>query len=804
MLIPYISFNYFLIGCISDCPYVLTIAPEFSTPQFYFLHLRKFFEYSFRYYRLNHVQHLTRAMLWLSTAEDMYMILIKSNFIDYNIVPFTNSLHCLSDIFLHFLIQQNLTILYCSHKMVSDFVDRMRPLSQFHYNCIIIPQTPFTKGGSRFPRRRDSGVYNFNQYSVRQARKGNGAWTCPCPVRKIEEMVQVNGIVKAYGRHVLFDGASFTLGAGERAGLVGRNGSGKTTLFRLILGEEQPDSGSISVPRDYRAGHLLQHMRFAAGAVLDEAALGLRGDGPVESRTYRAQAVLMGLGFRREDFSRHPSELSGGFQVRLNLVKLLLEEPNLLLLDEPTNYLDIVSSRWLGRFLKSWKGELILITHDRDFMDSVTTHTIGIHRARTRKIAGGTHKLHEQILAEEEVCERTRSNDEKRRRELEEFINRFRAQATRARAVQSKIKMVQKKGRMEKLPEEKKLDFEFNYAPHESKWLLRAEGISFGYRPGSPLFSSLDLSVARNDRIAVIGRNGQGKTTLLKILAGELKPDGGDINYSAKTALAHFGQTNVTRLDPARTIEEEILGSLPEHNGRAARNVCGAMLFGGDDALKKISVLSGGEKSRVLLGKIICQPANLLLLDEPTNHLDMASVDALIEAIEAFEGAAVIVTHSEMILRCLATRLVVFDGGRVSVFEGTYEDFLERKGWADEYPAPAGATAKNAVRAVNRKDLRRARAEIIAMRSRVLGGLQSKISLAEEGIIAFERQVEDDSRALIEASMKGNGQEIKRLSKSIHDAKEKIEALFEELAEAARELKARQGEFETRFAELGE
>ncbi|MDA8170214.1 MAG: ABC-F family ATP-binding cassette domain-containing protein [Nitrospiraceae bacterium] len=606
---------------------------------------------------------------------------------------------------------------------------------------------------------------------------------------------------------MLFNGASFTLGAGERAGLVGRNGSGKTTLFRLIMGKEPPDEGSISVPRDYRVGHLSQEIRFAAGTVLAEAMLGLMGDHSLESQDYRAKAILMGLGFDEGDFSRHPLELSGGFQVRLNLGKLLLEGPNLLLLDEPTNYLDIVSSRWLGQFLRNWKGELILITHDRDFMDAVTTHTIGIHRARTRKIAGSTHKLYEQILAEEDVYERTRANGEKKRRELEEFINRFRAQATRARAVQSKIKGLQKKDRLDRLSKEKGLEFEFNYAPHESKWLLRAEDISFGYRAADPLFGDLSLSVGRKDRIAVIGRNGQGKTTLLKLLAGEMKPDRGSISYSGKTALAHFGQTNISRLEPSRTVEEEVLDSMTEHRRGAARSICGAMLFEGDDALKKISVLSGGEKSRVLLGRLIAQPANLLLLDEPTNHLDMESIDALVEAIGAFEGAVIMVTHSEMILRAVATRLVVFDGG-ARVFEGTYEDFLRQAGWKGEEAAPLSygngrPSGKGGGKAANRKDIRRVKADLITMRSRVLGGLQEKIKQAEEEIIALEEQVENDNRALISASMKGDGEEIKRLSKSTHHAKEEMEALFAQLAAATEELETRRSEFGTRLAELG-
>ena len=248
----------------------------------------------------------------------------------------------------------------------------------------------------------------------------------------------------------------------------------------------------------------------------------------------------MGLGFSMEDFSRHPLDLSGGYQVRLNLAKLLVSEPNLLLLDEPTNYLDIVSIRWLTRFLKGWRGELILITHDRDFMDGVTTHTMGIHRKKIRKIAGPTHKLYQQILMEEEVYEQTRINEEKKRKEVEQFINRFRAQATRARAVQSKIKALRRKERLEKMSGIKDLEFEFVPAPFTGKWLIEAKDISFSFEPeGPPLIDGLNLTVGKKDRIAVIGKNGKGKTTLLNLLAGELQPLNGSgvPSFTIKTCL---------------------------------------------------------------------------------------------------------------------------------------------------------------------------------------------------------------------------------------------------------------------------
>ncbi len=622
-------------------------------------------------------------------------------------------------------------------------------------------------------------------------------------------MIQVGNLSKAYGQQVIFDDIGFTVNAGERIGLVGRNGHGKTTLFKMILGEERPDDGIISIPNNYKVGHLSQHISFTEESVLKEGCLGLRPAEDGRDETYKVEAILMGLGFSADDFMRNPLELSGGYQIRLNLAKLLISEPNLLLLDEPTNYLDILSIRWLIQFLRNWKNELILITHDRDFMDSVTTHTMGIHRCTIRKIEGPTQKLYEQILMEEEVYEKTRINEEKKRKETELFINRFRAQATRASAVQSKIKALQKKEKLEKISEIKNLDFEFRSEPFWGKWLVEANDLSFSFAPEvPPLIDKLSMTIGKDDRIAIIGKNGKGKTTLLNLLAGELMPLSGSVTHNPKLKLAYFGQTNIQRLDPQKTVEEEILDTLPEYNRRAARNICGIMMFEGDKALKKISVLSGGEKSRVLLGKLLVSPANLLLLDEPTNHLDMESIDSLLEAIDAFEGAVMIVTHSEMILHAIATRLIVFDDGKVSVFEGTYQDFLGRVGWKNEINSRAvnrqnGDDQNNGqTKNTNKKDMRRMRAELINSRSRILGALQKGIAEVEETIMQLEGQIEKDTQALLDASVKGSGESIKTLSKSIHESKARIDTLFDELAALTEDLNTKSGEFEERLKDL--
>jgi ATP-binding cassette subfamily F protein 3 len=534
-------------------------------------------------------------------------------------------------------------------------------------------------------------------------------------------MIQVNNLDKCYGRQVIFEKAGFILNPGERVGLVGRNGHGKTTLFKMILGQDQPDSGSISIPSGYKAGHLSQHISFSGDTVLKEACLSLRDTEDGIDETYKAEIILMGLGFTLEDFSANPLDLSGGYQVRLNLAKVLVSDPNLLLLDEPTNYLDIVSLRWLTQFLRNWKKELIIITHDRDFMDGVTTHTMAIHRCNMRKEAGPTEKVYQQLLLEEEIHEKTRVNDDKKRKETEEFINRFRAKATKAKAVQSRVKALQKTDRLEKLTEIKNLDFAFKSAPFTGKQLMEVNDLSFSFdNDSSLLIDGLTFSVGKKDRIAIIGKNGKGKTTLLNLLAKELKTKTGTVNHHGQLKMAYFGQTNINRLSPHKTIEEEIMDVHPDGNRGATRKICGTMMFPGDNAVKKISVLSGGEKSRVLLGKLLVSPSNMLMLDEPTNHLDMESNDSLVEAIDAFNGSVIIVTHSEMMLHALATRLIVFDDGKVALFEGTYQDFLDRVGWKSENDssAPRIKKSKPRTKSVNKKQLRRERAAMLKMKSK--------------------------------------------------------------------------------------
>lgn len=613
-------------------------------------------------------------------------------------------------------------------------------------------------------------------------------------------MLKVSGLSKSYGEQVVFENISFAMSQGERLGLVGRNGTGKTTLFKIVLGEEEQDAGTISMPRYYTIGHLSQHLKFSEGSVLEEAAKNLPNSEDGIDETYKAEAILMGLGLTEEYFSLKPSELSGGYQIRLNLAKVLVSNPSLLLLDEPTNYLDIVSIRWLKKFLQSWRGELMIITHDREFMDSVTTHTMAIHRSKVRKVSGATEKLYAQIIQEEEIYEQTRQNDEKKRVEIEEFINRFRAKATKASAVQSRIKALSKMGRLEKLMDINTLEFEFNSSPFMGKWLIEALDLSFGYAGGLPLINNLSLSVGKKDRVAIIGKNGKGKTTFLNLLAGELAPSTGEVRQHPSLKLAYFGQTNINRLDLKKTIEQEIMEAHPDYSRAAARRICGAMMFDGDKALKKIEILSGGERSRVLLGKLLVSPANMLLLDEPTNHLDMESIDSLVEAINTFDGAVILVTHSELILREVATRLIIFDGGEIRAFEGTYDEFLEKIGWSNEVAESGPAKAKQRI---NKKEARKLRADLLAEKQKTLGPMQKKMKEIEEEIIRLEQKAEEENRQLLAASQENDPDAIASFSKAYHDSRGKVDQLFDKLEGITAEHDSKVKEFEERFNAIG-
>ena len=495
-------------------------------------------------------------------------------------------------------------------------------------------------------------------------------------------MITLQDLSISFDGKALFHDVNVHFNQKEKIGLIGRNGSGKSTFLKLLLKELEPDSGEIKIPRNYKIGYLEQHIKFSHQTIIDEVASVLPEERIYE--TWKGEKILNGLGFSDEEMLQDPKLFSGGYQVKINLAKLLLLEPNLLLLDEPTNYLDIHSIRWLKKFLKDWTEELILITHDRNFMDSIITHTLNIHRGNFRKFPGNTKKIKEQILQEEEIYEKTRINQEREREKTQAWIDRFKSKATLASRAQSRAKMLEKMEVKEKLQAIVNLDFNFNYLNYNSKQnLMKVTDISFGYDPNKILINNLSFNVQKGDKICIIGKNGKGKSTLLKLLSQEIDVLNGEINIHEKVEIGYFGQMNIDRLNNDNSIYEEIQSVDPSIPETKVRTICAHMMFPGKASNKKIGILSGGERSRVTLGRILLNPVNLLFLDEPTNHLDMESTETLMEAVQRFEGSVIMVTHDEYFLNKIANKLIIYDEGKAFFYNGNYRDFQKKIGWKD-------------------------------------------------------------------------------------------------------------------------
>ncbi len=613
-------------------------------------------------------------------------------------------------------------------------------------------------------------------------------------------MIQFENITKSFGANTLFENVTFQVNPRERIGLVGRNGHGKTTLFRLIVNEDHADGGVVSIPKLYRIGYVKQQVDFTKKTVLEECMTGLLAH--ETDHHWKAEQILFGLGFVEKDLHARPEQFSGGYQVRLNLAKMLVSEPDLLLLDEPTNYLDITSIRWVERFLVNWPREVMIITHDRGFMDNVVTHVLGIHRKKIKKMAGDTGKYYAQVAQEEEIYEKTRVNDDKRRKEIELFISRFRAKARLANMVQSRIKTLAKKDKQAKLENLKNLEFSFKSKPFHGKYVCTAKNLSFFYEPEKQLISQFNLAVGTRDRICIIGKNGKGKTTLLKLLAGALAPQQGEISYHPAVTKGFFEQNQVHGLVDTRTVVEEILYSNSDVDPQSARNIAGAMMFEGDDALKKIQVLSGGEKSRVILGKLLVTPVSLLLLDEPTNHLDMESSDAMLAAIDNFDGTVILVTHNEMFLHAIAKRLVIFQNGQVDMFEGSYQDFLDRVGWQEDESLPIRNEKYPQNSKASKKEIKRRRSEFMNERAKALTPLKENIRLAEKHIEEQEKKLHAFNLTMQEALERKESARIQELSKFIYKCQADIDRSFDEMERFTRAFEESSAQFDQQLQNL--
>jgi ATP-binding cassette, subfamily F, member 3 len=542
-------------------------------------------------------------------------------------------------------------------------------------------------------------------------------------------MIQISSLTKSFGDRVLFDNVTWQISDGERVGLCGVNGSGKTTLLKIFAGLEEADAGHVVKPSDLTVGYLPQDGLVHSGRTLYEEAMlafepllavkaemhGLEDrlghpdipDAEHESMLARYSdlqdrfrlhdgysmdlklaTVLNGLGFGQDDFHRPTETFSGGWQMRIALAKLLLARPNLLLLDEPTNHLDLEARNWLEEYLHDYPHAVILVSHDRYFLDTVVTRIAEVYLRQLNDYQGNySHYLVESQAKLERVREAKRQQDEDIER-MKMFIGRFRYQATKAAQVQSRIKMLEKIVPIEVPPERKRVHFTFPTAVKSGRMVFELKHARKAY--GDKLvFRSASLHIERGDRIAIVGPNGTGKSTLMRMLSGVEPPDAGGRHEGHQVVMQYFAQDEAARLEPTLTVYDTLGAGSPMHMVAAIRNILGGFLFSGDDVYKKVGVLSGGERTRLAVARMLLRPSNTLLLDEPTNHLDLDSKDVLLDALQDYGGTLIFVSHDRYFVEKLANRIIEVGGGEAHSYPGRYEEFLWSK-QARQLPAQGG------------------------------------------------------------------------------------------------------------------
>ena len=537
-------------------------------------------------------------------------------------------------------------------------------------------------------------------------------------------MIAFSRVSKQYGRQILFVDASFQLNPGEKVGLVGPNGAGKTTLFRMIVGEESPDDGDVSVPRKLTIGYFRQDVEEMAGrSVLDETIAGsgragqlhheleslndAMGDpaqagdmdrilarfGEVQEEyehlggyalEAQAREVLHGLGFDDERIEGDVGALSGGWKMRVAMARVLLARPDVLLMDEPTNHLDIESIIWLEAFLKALPGALLMTSHDREFMNRIVTKIAEIDGGEITTYSGNYDFYERERAVREANREAAYARQQAMLAKEQRFIERFAAHAAKAAQVQSRVKALEKIEKIE-LPKKRRVGTcDFRPPPRSGDQVATLEHVTkrFGRRV---VHDGINLTIRRGERWCVMGRNGAGKSTLLKMIAGALAPDAGRITLGASLKMGYFAQQSLDLLDPKLTIEEQLQQDFPHESTGMLRNLAGAFQFSGDDVDKKITALSGGEKTRLVMARMLLDPPNFLVLDEPTNHLDLATKEMLLDALKDFEGTMMFVSHDRAFLRGLSNRVLELGGesgtdAQPHIYPGTYTDYVARTG----------------------------------------------------------------------------------------------------------------------------
>ncbi|MBC2606873.1 ATP-binding cassette domain-containing protein [Pelagicoccus albus] len=645
-------------------------------------------------------------------------------------------------------------------------------------------------------------------------------------------MITLQNLTLQYGERFLFRGATATIGAKDRIGLVGANGAGKTTLLKLIAGKEPFDSGNIDkanyvsigyLPQDGIAAHgktLFDEVHTAFSDVLElkrkieeantrlneldtaeeeySETLELLGEWELQLEDLdvaripsRIESILLGLGFQSSDMQRMTDEFSGGWQMRIALAKLLLSQPSLLLLDEPTNHLDVESQAWLEEFLRRYHGSLLMVSHDRAFLDSLTTRTFEVYQGALTVYSGNYSKYETQSVERRAQLEKAYAKQQRELAKTQQFIDRFRAKATKARQVQSRIKALEKVERIEIEQEADQVAFSFPEPPRSGQNVIEVQNLRKCYGELEVIHSA-NIRIERGDRIAVVGVNGAGKTTLAKILAGVEPFQEGERIVGGNTSISYFAQHQADELDPELDIFETIERVAEVGNNTSLRTILGSFLFQGDDVFKKVKVLSGGERNRVALAKMLVQPANFLILDEPTNHLDIRSQDVLRGALEKFPGTFLIVSHNRDFLDSIVSKVLEVRKDGLSLHPGNVSDYLARLEARKSAVAPNSAYSRTEpkpateTKTQNPKELRRLRAQQQAK----LKPLTDKLKKVEGEIAKLESQQSEYESLMADPDFYKDSAKSQEVLTTYDANKGKIETAYETWSDLSDQIAA--------------
>lgn len=631
-------------------------------------------------------------------------------------------------------------------------------------------------------------------------------------------MLHLDGISLFFGERPLFDNISAIINPGERIGLVGPNGAGKSTLLKIVAGEQQPDSGEVNRSNESTVGYLpqdgvdpdpeltvLQEVEQAFSEIMklreeqieleqqmnreepgsDEHNRAVERFGQVQQQletlgSYTLQAdiekVLAGLGFSRDDFNRSTTEFSGGWLMRIALAKLLLRNPTYLMLDEPTNHLDIESLQWIEQFLKNYEGAVIIVSHDRAFLDSVTTRTLALKRGRLSDYAGNYTFYETKYEQEQELLRKQAENQEKERKQTQEFIDRFRYKATKAKQVQSRIKQLEKMDEIVLDEEQSEIAFRFPPPERSGQIVLKLENLVKRYGEKT-VFDGIDYEVERGDKIAVVGPNGAGKSTLIRILAGLEPISGGKREVGYNVTPGYFAQHQADELDPKNSPLDEMKRAGSNEAETRLRTILGCFLFTGDDVFKKVRVLSGGEKSRVALAKMLLTPGNFLIFDEPTNHLDMQSKNILQQALQQYAGTLMIVSHDRDFLDPIVSKTLEVQPGRIKTWLGNVSYYLDKKREEDQAEASQAESASGNGKetsdqsGLSRKEQRRIEAERRNALSKKLKPLKKRLDEIETEIATMEERKEEIETEMADTSFYDDAERVKSTSLEYEEIK---------------------------------